>query len=62
MSQAAQQQFNHCISTLAAKYHVAVAYQPANRFWTFQAIETALFVASLALAGGCVWWVRHRLN
>jgi hypothetical protein len=63
VSQGAQQQFNDCISTLAAKYHVAVAYQPANRFWTFQAIETALFVAlALALAGGCVWWVRHRLN
>ena len=63
VSQGAQQQFNDCISTLAAKYHVAVAYQPANRFWTFQAIETALFVAlALALAAGCVWWVRHRLN
>ncbi len=63
VSQAGQRQFNDCISTLATKYHVAVAYQPANRFWTFQAIETALFVAlALALAGGCVWWVRHRLN
>jgi hypothetical protein len=63
VSQGAQQQFNDCISTLAAKYHVVVAYQPANRFWTFQAIETALFVVlALALAGACVWFVRHRLN
>ena len=63
VSQGAQQQFNDCISTLAAKYHVVVAYQPADRFWTFQAIETALFVVlALALAGACVWVVRHRLN
>ncbi len=63
VSQEAHQTFTQCISTLAAKYHVAVSYQPANRFWTFQAIETALFVAlALALAGGCAWWVRHRLS
>ena len=54
VSQGAQQQFNDCISTLAAKYHVAVAYQPANRFWTFQAIETALFVVLRARAGRCL--------
>jgi hypothetical protein len=63
VSQGAEQQFNDCISTLAAKYHVAVTYQPANRFWTFQAMETALFVLlAVALAGACVWWVRHRLS
>jgi hypothetical protein len=38
-----------------------VTYQPADRFWLFQGIEAALF---LALAGICVagtfWWVRRR--
>jgi hypothetical protein len=38
-----------------------VTYQPADRFWLFQGIEAALF---LALAGACVvftfWWVRRR--
>jgi hypothetical protein len=38
-----------------------VTYQPADRFWLFQGIETAIF---LALAGVCValtfWWVWRR--
>lgn len=63
VSQQAQQAFSHCISTLSSKYHEVVSYQPANRFWTFQTIETALFVLlALALAGGCAWWVRHRIT
>jgi hypothetical protein len=62
-SQQAQQVFNHCLSTLSEKYHAVVSYQPANRFWTFQTIETALFVVlALALAGGCAWWIRHRVT
>jgi len=40
-----------------------VSYQPANRFWTFQAYETALFLAlALVLVGVSFWWVRHRLS
>jgi ABC-type transport system involved in multi-copper enzyme maturation permease subunit len=58
-----QNTFNQCITALSAKYHAVVTYQPANRFWTFQTIETALFVVlALALAGGCAWWVRHRVT
>lgn len=38
-------------------------YQPAARFWIFQGIETALFVAlALALLGLTIWWVRRRLS
>jgi hypothetical protein len=34
---------------------------PADRFWTFQAIETAVFVAlALALAALTVWWIQRR--
>jgi len=57
--------FLQCINTLSANYHyhAVVTYQPANRFWTFQTIETALFVAlGLVLAGVCTWWVRHRVT
>jgi hypothetical protein len=37
-------------------------YQPAGRFWTFQAIETGIYTAlSLILLGLTVWWVNHRL-
>lgn len=62
-SNQAQQAFSSCFSALSTKYHEVVSYQPANRFWTFQAIETVLFVAlALVLAGGCTWWVRHRVS
>jgi len=39
-----------------------VTYQPADRFWPFQGIESAIF---LGLAAGLlaltVWWVRYRI-
>jgi hypothetical protein len=38
-----------------------ITYQPASRFWAFQAYETAVFVVlALALAGFCLWWIRWR--
>jgi hypothetical protein len=58
-----QNAFTQCVSKLSAHYHAVISYQPANRFWTFQAIETALFVVlAVALAGLCAWWVRHRIS
>jgi ABC-type transport system involved in multi-copper enzyme maturation permease subunit len=58
-----QTAMNQCFHTLSAHYNVVVSYQPANRFWTFQTIETALFVVlAVALAGVCAWWVRHRVT
>ena len=57
-----QQAFQDCIAKVAAKYHEVVTYQPASRFWAFQGIETAIFIAlGLLLVGLCFWWVRHRL-
>jgi len=39
-----------------------LAYQPADRFWTFQWIETGIYLAiSLLALGLTVWWVRRRL-
>jgi hypothetical protein len=59
----ARDAFTQCINTLSSTYHEVVTYQPANRFWTFQTIETALFVVlALALTGFCAWWVRHRIS
>jgi hypothetical protein len=58
-----QNGISHCLATLSAHYHEVVTYQPANRFWTFQTIETALFVVlAVLLAGACAWWVRHRIS
>ena len=42
---------------------IAELYQPANRYWTFQAIETALFVAlALALLALAIYWVRSKVS
>jgi ABC-2 family transporter len=58
-SSADQSPFLQCIH--AHGWRNFVTYQPADRFWLFQGIEAALF---LALAGVCVaftfWWVRLR--
>lgn len=55
--------FQHCIAAVGARFHDVVTYQPASRYWPFQAYETALFVVlALALAGVCFWWVRRRLT
>src|SRR5262245_17495831 len=36
---------------------------PADQFWTFQAIETAIFVAlAVPLLAGAVYWVRRRIT
>jgi hypothetical protein len=38
-------------------------YQPSDRFWTFQGIEAAIFVAlGLALLMLTMWWMRHRIT
>jgi hypothetical protein len=40
-----------------------LAYQPADRFWTFQWIETGIYLAiSLLALGVTVWIVRRRLE
>jgi len=36
-------------------------FHPADRYWTFQTIETAIFFAmAIAVAAAAVWWIRHR--
>lgn len=37
-----------------------VTYQPASRYWAFQWIETAIYLAlALALAGFSFWWINR---
>jgi hypothetical protein len=36
-------------------------YQPAERFWTFQLIEAAVFVGlASALIAATLWWLQRR--
>ncbi|MFD1540496.1 ABC transporter permease subunit [Nonomuraea guangzhouensis] len=52
-----------CFAKLAALgYRQRVTYQPADRFWALQGIETAIFLAlSALLTWLCVRWTRTRL-
>lgn len=53
-------QFNDCLSDQGIMY--TLVYQPADRFWIFQAIETALFLGLAAgLLGFTFWWVTKRV-
>jgi hypothetical protein len=54
--------FNACIQKLAGVYHVVVSYQPASRFWAFQAYELVICLALAAiLLGTGFWWLNRRL-
>jgi hypothetical protein len=43
--------------------HVVATFQPYDRYWLFQGIESALFIVlAIALALFSVWWVRRRIR
>jgi hypothetical protein len=55
--------FQACVAHLSAKFHLAVTYQPTSRYWTFQWLELAIFLAAaLVLAAIRFWSVRRRLR
>jgi hypothetical protein len=41
-------------------YRASVTYQPANRFWAFQGIETGIFLILAAVLIGITFWVLDR--
>jgi hypothetical protein len=55
-----RQALHDCVTKVGTTYHQVVTYQPANRYWTLQWYETAIFLgAALVLAAFCVWWIRR---
>jgi hypothetical protein len=51
-----EETFQTCVSQLSAKFHLAVTYQPAGRYWPLQGFETAIFLGmALILVGFCFW-------
>ncbi|HEY2278992.1 MAG TPA: ABC transporter permease subunit [Streptosporangiaceae bacterium] len=53
-----------CFQALAAQHLKQVTvYQPANRYWTFQALEFGIYLTvAILLAWACFWWTRRRLG
>jgi ABC-2 family transporter protein len=57
-----QDAFQECVTKLSSTYHGLISYQPASRYWTFQWLETGIFLAAaLALAAFCFYWIRRRV-
>ena len=57
-SPAAAQACNDYIEGLHLRQ--TVTYQPASRYWAFQWVETAIYLAlALALAGFSFWWINR---
>jgi hypothetical protein len=53
--------FEACRARAAQAFHLLITYQPAGRYWTFQWLESGIFVAlALIAAAGCFWWVTKR--
>jgi hypothetical protein len=52
-----------CLEQVSKTFRLSIAYQPAGRYWTFQLLETAIFVV-LALAAAAVtyWCVTRRIR
>jgi ABC-2 family transporter protein len=56
--------FQACQQAFAQEHLTQVlVYQPANRYWTFQALEFGIYLtAAILLAWACFWWARRRLS
>jgi hypothetical protein len=50
-----------CLAQAARSFDMVVTYQPANRYWAFQWLESGIFIAlALAAAISCYVWVTRR--
>jgi hypothetical protein len=53
-----------CFRRLARDgYRQHVTFHPASRYWTLQAVETAIFASlALSLLAFGSWWLRRRMS
>lgn len=59
-TEAAQAQYNHCISEHG--FQSRTVYQPANRYWLFQGIESGIYLSGTVLLFVLTfWWIRYRI-
>ena len=50
-----------CLDEVSKTFKLEVAYQPASRYWTFQWLETAVFVVLAVVATALTyWWITRR--
>lgn len=55
--------YNQCLAAHGFQLIDLLTYQPADRFWLFQAIESGIYLAlALCLFALTFWWVRYRLS
>jgi len=61
---ASMQDFATCANAIAGKdLKLTVVYEPSNRYWTFQLIETAIYLTMAALlTSACFWLIRRKLS
>jgi hypothetical protein len=53
--------FEACRQQAAQAFHVVVTYEPAGRYWTFQWLETGIFLGlAVAAVAGSYFWVTRR--
>jgi ABC-type transport system involved in multi-copper enzyme maturation permease subunit len=58
-----QSALHDCVEKISASYHVVATYQPANRYWPLQWLETGAYLAAaLAVVAFCFWWIRGRVS
>ena len=51
------------ISQGGSGVQTVAVYQPADRFWTFEALETGIFLLlAVLLISFSAWWLRHRIH
>lgn len=58
----AVRRLHECGARLGARFHEAVSYQPASRYWPLQWYELAIFLAAALILGALAIWRVRRIS